>query len=198
MSESFLPDVLTAPGGAAVLRDFHATGRLAETFPELDRLFTVEQSAKYHPEGNVLEHSFQALEWAQTATGHLPAHDQLVVRLAALTHDIGKFEFTQHRADGRITSHGHAKGGALLLANVLPRHGFTPEVVDPVTAIVACHMDVHGTTLAPTPRMKMRLAKRLAPATPYWWALVCEADSRGRGTASTRSRAWDWIDCNPQ
>lgn len=65
------------------LRDCEALGREA-LFPELERLFGVPQTARYHPEIDTGIHTLMALEQA-TRLSSKPE-----VRFAVLTHDLGK------------------------------------------------------------------------------------------------------------
>jgi hypothetical protein len=55
-------------------------------FAYLDQCTGVEQNKKYHPEGDVLNHSLQCLCWA------LKESTDIDLILAAMLHDIGKIE----------------------------------------------------------------------------------------------------------
>jgi len=68
----------------------------------IPRLYSVEQNLMYHPEGYVLNHSLQAFYKAYKET-----FDRSLL-IAALFHDIGKFE----------DSHGHAEIGANWLCQI--------------------------------------------------------------------------------
>lgn len=63
------------------LRD---TGALATIFPEVDQLFGVPQSPKWHPEIDTGVHVMMVIDQAARLT------DDIAVRFAALCHDLGK------------------------------------------------------------------------------------------------------------
>jgi tRNA nucleotidyltransferase (CCA-adding enzyme) len=63
------------------LRD---TGALASIFPEVDRLFGIPQSPKWHPEIDTGIHVMMVIDQAARLT------DDISVRFAALCHDLGK------------------------------------------------------------------------------------------------------------
>ncbi len=75
-----------------------------ELFSLLDALDGVQQSPKYHPEGDALFHSLQVFELAMNAT------EDRVLWAAALFHDVGK------AIDGPL----HDEVGADLLEGLLP------------------------------------------------------------------------------
>ena len=75
-----------------------------ELFSLLDALDGVQQSPKYHPEGDALYHSLQVFELAMNAT------EDRVLWAAALFHDVGK------AIDGPL----HDEVGADLLEGLLP------------------------------------------------------------------------------
>jgi len=59
-------------------------GALARILPELDALFGVPQTERYHPEIDTGTHVMMAVDYAAAQNDDLP------VRFAALTHDLGK------------------------------------------------------------------------------------------------------------
>jgi predicted HD phosphohydrolase len=75
-----------------------------ELFSLLAALDGIQQSPKYHPEGDALYHSLQVFELARKAT------DDRVLWAAALFHDVGK------AIDGPL----HDEVGADLLEGLLP------------------------------------------------------------------------------
>ncbi|WP_156250955.1 CCA tRNA nucleotidyltransferase [Pseudactinotalea terrae] len=184
----------TATRPSAWLDTLEQTGWLAH-FPALADLRGVGQDDRWHPEGDVFEHTRQAADTAATlAEQHdLSGRDRAVVVLAAMLHDVGKATHTQQHPDGRITSHGHDTAGASTAATFLSDIGAPKEVRDLVAPIVAEHMvTAHGT--APTRQAVRRLARRLAPASIEQWALVVEADKRGRGAAARAGTTTAWLD----
>jgi tRNA nucleotidyltransferase (CCA-adding enzyme) len=148
----------------------HSLGINEKLFPELHVLGGVPQSLIYHPEGDVLTHSFYASDVAKTVIEDLSYAKQVTVVLASLFHDLGKFETTQiwHNGSGdgtnaedflcigeflcgfvhdgteRITAHGHAEAGVSLARNMLDRFNLHSidgyDVRGQILALVEYHM----------------------------------------------------------
>lgn len=158
-------------------------GRLQELFPELFALTATQQSEKYHPEGNVFEHTMQAIDAAATLREHcLDDEQKLSFMYAALCHDIGKPATTQKRADGKITSYEHEIVGADMVQPFLSRFCGDKSIIKTVKKLVRHHMDP-GNFLKNNARLAAykKLALRLMPETNCaMLALVMEADKRGR------------------
>lgn len=170
-----------------------------EHFPEVAALRGIAQDPTWHPEGDVFEHSRQAADaGAQLADADgLTGEDRAVIVLASMLHDVGKVTATQHRDDGRITSHGHDEAGREVAKTFLRRVGAPRSVIDRVLPLVREHM-VSTTTGEPSLPAVRRLARRLAPATMTEWALVTGADRGGRGTASGPGNGGRWLELAEQ
>ena len=63
--------------------------------------------------------------------------DKKVFLWAALLHDIGKPDTTEHR-NGRITSYDHDKIGAEMVANFLREFTDDYDFIEPVVSLVRC------------------------------------------------------------
>ncbi|GAB4081831.1 CCA tRNA nucleotidyltransferase [Modestobacter muralis] len=176
----------------AVLVD---SGWLA-TVPQLARLSGVRQDPRWHPEGDALTHSGLAGDAAAVLADEagLTGDDRTVVVLGALLHDLGKARYTQHRSDGRITSHGHAEGGVAPVEELLTSIGAPAALVSRITPIVREHMTAITTGGRPSAAAVRRLARRLEPASITEWSLVCGADHAGRGTGSGPNPAASWLE----
>jgi len=59
-----------------------------EIFMLVERLSGIEQSEKWHPEGDAFQHTLQVVNWA------FKESDDIDLILAALLHDVGKFKGT--------------------------------------------------------------------------------------------------------
>ena len=164
--------------------------------PQLARLAGVPQDPRWHPEGDVLTHSGLAADAAAGLADEagLTGNDRTVVVLAALLHDIGKAEHTQVRADGRITSYGHAEGGVAPAEELLASIGAPSAVTGRILPIVREHMVATSTGGPPTRAAVRRLARRLAPAAMTEWSLVCGADHAGRGAGSGPNPTTSWLE----
>lgn len=155
-------------------------GRLKEIMPELVATKGIEQEPKWHPEGDVFEHSMQSLD-AAAALHYETEWDKLIIMYAALCHDIGKVTTTQ-KIDGEITSYGHAQEGEKLARIMLERISHNKLLIETVRKLVYNHMHpvqlVRGNA---KPAAYKRLANKLAPqATMFMLAQLSLADRRGR------------------
>jgi len=165
--------------GLEVLR---ATGWV-EFYPELSALIGLNQEPEWHPEGDVWEHTCQAVDAAAFITyrDQLDDRDTAVVVFSALLHDIGKVDTTFLSVDGRIISPGHAEASTPLAELFLERIGAPQWLIDRVIPLVREHM-VHLSP--PSTRLVRRLSRRLGPATIENLVRVIEADHSARGHLS--------------
>lgn len=109
------------------------TGLSKYVFPELDRLIKLEQN-KYHKEDAM----------AHTLTVVKGTPKNLVTRLMALFHDIGK-EATKEVIGKEIHFYGHEKIGAEMTEKILTRLKYPNKIIDAVVKGVANHMKLkHG------------------------------------------------------
>ncbi len=161
-------------------RWLHAIGRLHEILPELAHTEDIAQDPKWHPEGNVFEHLMQALDAAAQIDKGTTALN-LILRYAALCHDLGKVS-TSQVIDGRIRSPGHAEAGVPYTHALLKRITRNVKLIATVKALVKAHMlpsqfvKQHSSLAA-----YRRLALRLAPLTNADMLIsLALADRRGR------------------
>lgn len=122
--------------GIRWLRDI---GRLQELLPELAATVGVIQDPQWHPEGDVFEHTMQALDAAAQLKIE-PEYIRLILLYAALCHDLGKTVTTEKQDDGSITSIGHDQQGALLAKKMMRRIMDNKELIDAVVTLVKYHM----------------------------------------------------------
>ncbi len=105
----------------------------------LYKLKEAEQSPKYHPEGNVWNHTMLVVDHA--AKNKAKSIDDKVFMWAALLHDIGKPDTTRNRK-GRITSYDHEKVGAVLAREFLNEFIEDEEFIESVVVLVRWHMQI--------------------------------------------------------
>lgn len=162
------------------IRWIKSIGRLQEILPELAATVGIEQNPAWHPEGDVFEHTMQALD----AAAALPYPDKkikLIGLYAALCHDLGK-SITTEEVDGIWKSPLHAHQGAPLAKRMLQRITHNKEIIDAVCKMVKYHMEpLHFVTGGAKMSAYKRLANKLAPqVTINMLADLALADRRGR------------------
>ncbi len=105
----------------------------------LSRLKRTEQSPKYHPEGNVWNHTMLVLDEAAGVKSQ--SRDEKAFMWAALLHDIGKPDTTKSRK-GRITAYDHDKLGAVLAGEFLQELTEDQGFINRVVNLTRWHMQI--------------------------------------------------------
>ena len=100
-------------------RELRRMDHLKEFFPELEACIGVEQNPKFHPEGDVFEHTMLVVDCAAELRAR--AEQPLGFMLSALLHDLGKCVATAVQEDGRITAYGHEVQGLPLVERQMRR-----------------------------------------------------------------------------
>jgi poly(A) polymerase len=90
----------------------------------------------------VYEHSLIVLEQAMAL--ERPGEPDLVLRLAALLHDIGKPKTRRFTPGGGVSFHHHEVVGAHLTKARLRALKFSKEIVEDVARLVELHLRFHG------------------------------------------------------
>lgn len=153
--------------------------RLADIMPEIAATQGVEQSPEWHPEGDVFEHSKQAVD-AAAQMQYESEEQQLIIMYAALCHDLGK-AVTTKKEEGKITSYGHAEIGAKITKTFLRRITSNSKLIWAVSLLVEVHMRPLA-LLEPhvKPSAYRRLALKIEPLPLSWLALLAQADRLAR------------------
>lgn len=125
--------------------DFIVRTGLAEHFlPELPGL-ALEQDPIHHHK-DVLTHTYAVIEKVRRAvepTESFPeGRSNLVVRLAALFHDVGKPK-TRAFTDKGVTFHGHDHVGARMTKKRMTALKYSQQMIDDVTRLVELHLRFH-------------------------------------------------------
>ena len=119
------------------------TGLAERVLPELPAL-ALERD-EHHRHKDVYEHSLTVLEQSIDLETRLPGGGpDLVARLAALMHDVGKPQTRRFQDDGSVTFHHHDVVGAKLTRKRLRALRFSNDVVDAVSKLVELHLRFHG------------------------------------------------------
>lgn len=108
-------------------------------FTMLHRLKETKQSPKYHPEGNVWNHTLLVVD--EAAKVKTSSKNPTVFLWAALLHDIGKATTTRYK-NGKITSYNHDKEGAVLAREFLSLFSDDKIFIDQVCGLVRYHMQI--------------------------------------------------------
>lgn len=154
-----------------VLRD---CGALARILPEIDELFGVPQTAKYHPEIDTGIHTLMVIEQAAKLT------DDTLVRFASLVHDLGK---AVTPVDILPSHRGHEKGGLPIIKNLCERLRIPKKFQVLALAVAEYHLHMHKmfelraqTILNMLEKTRSLMDDQRAQQV----ALCCIADARGR------------------
>lgn len=108
-------------------------------FPELEALDGCAQDPKWHPEGDVWNHTGHCLD-AYAAHRIGDEWEDLVVGLAVLCHDMGKPETSYTAEDGRIRSPRHDILGVPVAKRFLERLTRQKRIFEQVLPLVEQHM----------------------------------------------------------
>jgi poly(A) polymerase len=96
---------------------------------------------EHHQHKDVYTHSLTVLDQAIALEGGEP---DLVLRLAALLHDIGKPATRRHEAGGGVSFHHHEVVGAKMVRKRLRALRYPTHVVEDVAQLVFLHLRFHG------------------------------------------------------
>ena len=115
------------------------TGLAAYILPELPALRL--EIDEHHQHKDVYDHTLQVLERAIALEAEGP---DLVLRLAALLHDIGKPRTRRKEAAGAVSFHHHEVVGASMARRRLQALRYPKDVVAAVTLLTELHLRFHG------------------------------------------------------
>ncbi|RLK60221.1 CCA tRNA nucleotidyltransferase [Actinokineospora cianjurensis] len=115
------------------------SGLAAHVLPELPAMRL--EIDEHHQHKDVYEHSLVVLDQAVALETGEP---DLVLRLAALLHDIGKPDTRRHVPGGGVSFHHHEVVGAKLVRKRLRALRYSKEVVEDVARLVFLHLRFHG------------------------------------------------------
>jgi poly(A) polymerase len=139
LSKTLLQD---APRAALEL--FVDSGLAAVVLPELPALRM--EIDEHHQHKDVYTHSLTVLDQAialEKADSAAESPD-LVLRLAALLHDIGKPGTRRHEPRGRVSFHHHEVLGAKLVRKRLTALRYPKEIIEDVARLTFLHLRFHG------------------------------------------------------
>jgi poly(A) polymerase len=138
-----LTKLLLGPDPVMGLELLVDTGLAEFVLPELPAMkLSIDE---HHQHKDVYVHSLTVLQQAVELESRLPdGGPDLVVRLAALLHDIGKPATKKAMPGGKVSFHKHELIGARMARARLKALRFSKDVVTPVCDLISLHLRFHG------------------------------------------------------
>lgn len=118
------------------------TGLAAKVLPELPALML--ERDEHHRHKDVYEHSLTVLQQSIEQEGRLGGTPDLIVRLAALLHDIGKPRTRRFQPGGIVTFHHHDVVGAKQVRKRMKALRYSKDEIEQVSRLVELHLRFHG------------------------------------------------------
>ena len=122
-----------SPHRVLALNMLDISGLLGLILPELGAMKGCAQPPRFHPEGDVWEHTLRVFE-------HLPPDSGLPLAWAALLHDVAKPAVRSVDARGEAHFYGHDRLGAEMAETILRRLKYPNSFVEAVRFMIARHM----------------------------------------------------------
>lgn len=131
-----LDKILTRGGARRGFELLSETGLLRHILPEVESFKGVQQPPRYHPEGDVWEHTMIMLEVLAAETA---PHTNATLAWAALLHDAGK-PATRTVDQKGVHFYGHTREGERIAAEIAARLKFSRARRDSLIALIHHHM----------------------------------------------------------
>jgi poly(A) polymerase len=183
------------PGGpSAGIRLLVDTGVAEEVLPEIPRLRL--ETDEHFRHKDVYQHSLTVLDQAIGLEERYDLHQDLVLRLAALLHDIGKPKTRSRLPGNRVAFHHHEVVGAKLARKRLAELRFPSGVVSDVSRLVELHLRFHGYGTGEwTDSAVRRYVTDAGPLLSRLHALTrADCTTRNQAKAQRLSRAYDSLE----
>ncbi|MGO4419600.1 CCA tRNA nucleotidyltransferase, partial [Streptomyces sp. MCAF7] len=167
------------------------TGLADHVLPELPAL-RLERD-EHHRHKDVYEHTLTVLEQAIALEKDGP---DLVLRLAALLHDIGKPRTRRFEKDGRVSFHHHEVVGAKMTKSRMTKLKYSNELVKDVSHLVELHLRFHGYGTGEwTDSAVRRYVRDAGPLLERLHKLTrSDCTTRNKRKAGALSRAYDGLE----
>ena len=137
-----LSKLMLTPDPARGIELLVDTGVAGLVLPEVPRLRL--EADEHFRHKDVYQHSLTVLRQAIGLEERYGLTGDLVLRLAALLHDIGKPRTRIRLPDGRVAFHHHEAVGATMARKRLTALRFPRDVVNDVSRLVELHLRFHG------------------------------------------------------
>lgn len=167
------------------------TGLAEQVLPELPLLKL--EIDEHHHHKDVYEHTLTVLDQAIELEDSGP---DLVLRLAAVMHDVGKPKTRRFESGGGVSFHHHEVVGARMTAKRLRKLRFSNDVVEDVARLVELHLRFHGYGTGEwTDSAVRRYVRDAADLLPLLHRLTrADCTTRNRRRAQALQRAYDGLE----
>jgi poly(A) polymerase len=192
-----LTKLMLTPDPALGIDVLVQTGVADEVLPEVSRLRM--EADEHHRHKDVYQHSLTVLRQAialEPRYGLDGDGGDLVVRLAALLHDIGKPKTRTLLPDGRVAFHLHEVKGAQMTKRRLTALRFPNDVIRDVSQLVELHLRFHGYGDGEwTDAAVRRYVRDAGPLLTRLHVLTrADCTTRNRAKAARLARAYDSLE----
>jgi len=131
-----LTKIITREGSRRCFELMSKTGILPQILPEIENLIGVDQPPRFHPEGDVWQHTLKMLEL-------LPKEEDgqanKILAWAALLHDVGK-ALTRTEDEKGVHFYGHVQRGEEIADNIMKRLKLSRVQRETVIDLIHYHM----------------------------------------------------------
>lgn len=132
-----LTRILTMGDSRRGLELLSESGLLSHILPEIESMRSVSQPEKFHPEGDVWEHTLRMIGFLSERQDSLRSDVRFV--WGVLLHDVGKPE-TRSVDESGIHFYGHSRKGEIMAEKIMQRLRFSRSEIDTVVSMVGNHM----------------------------------------------------------
>jgi poly(A) polymerase len=132
-----LGKLLTRGGARRGLELMAQTGMMREILPEVDAMQGVEQPPRFHPEGDVWQHTLIMLEILSSEN---KTRVNPVLSWGVLLHDVGK-PVSRSEDENGVHFYGHAKQGERIADEIMQRLKFSRAHREAVLNLIGQHMN---------------------------------------------------------
>jgi poly(A) polymerase len=177
--------------GIALLVD---TGVAEQVLPEVPALRL--EADEHFRHKDVYQHSLTVLSQAIALEARYDLGRDIVLRLAALLHDVGKPRTRSRLPDGRVAFHHHEVVGAKMARKRLSALRYRKEIVQDVSRLIELHLRFHGYGEGDwTDSAVRRYVTDAGPLLPRLHALTrADCTTRNRAKALRLEQAYDSLE----